>query len=172
MFASSAWSLALLSLLDTGVQALSSNDSGSNIRPYTINVDPSFLEETRAKVSTFRPSVDINAPAWFDGPPVANMTALAKYWANDYVSSQILRWSSLFGNFNSSSCSFAIKNANKLCLLFRTGWRNNLASTAISPTTWRVYRLLRARTTTRRLWIFTSSTSAANEPTLSVSNKN
>ncbi|KAF2760245.1 alpha/beta-hydrolase [Pseudovirgaria hyperparasitica] len=53
-------------------------------RPYTINVDPTFIEDTRVRASNFRPSLDIDAPAWFDGPPVANVSEVAEYWASDF----------------------------------------------------------------------------------------
>lgn len=53
-------------------------------RPYTINVDPAFIEETRLKASTFRPTIDITQPAWSDGPPSANISSIAKYWAEEY----------------------------------------------------------------------------------------
>ncbi|KAF1957895.1 alpha/beta-hydrolase [Byssothecium circinans] len=74
----------LFSLLGTRALALGKEASTTQPRPYTINVDPSFIEETRLKASKFRPSVDIRAPAWSDGPPSANVTALGKFWAEEY----------------------------------------------------------------------------------------
>ncbi|EMD60736.1 hypothetical protein COCSADRAFT_150938 [Bipolaris sorokiniana ND90Pr] len=53
-------------------------------RPYEINVDPAFLEQTRSKVASFRSTADIAAPAWFDGPPSSNISSIAAYWSEEY----------------------------------------------------------------------------------------
>ena len=53
-------------------------------RPYTVNVNPAFIEATRLKAAKFRPSLYINQPAWTDGPPTSNITSIAKYWAEEY----------------------------------------------------------------------------------------
>jgi pimeloyl-ACP methyl ester carboxylesterase len=53
-------------------------------RPYTVNIDPSLIELARQKASTFRPTVDTSAPAWFDGPPAAHIDDIVKYWVNEY----------------------------------------------------------------------------------------
>ena len=53
-------------------------------KPYTISVDPAFIEETRIKASKFRDTVDIDAPAWFDGPPTSKISTIAKYWSEEY----------------------------------------------------------------------------------------
>lgn len=78
--------LPLLSLLTATSTAhpLSESVSTSQPKPYTINVDPAFIEETRLKASKFRETAPIEAPAWFDGPPTSEINAIAKYWAEDY----------------------------------------------------------------------------------------
>ncbi|PVH93276.1 putative epoxide hydrolase [Periconia macrospinosa] len=53
-------------------------------RPYTLNINPEFVEQTRLKAANFRTSIEIAAPAWFDGPPESNISALASYWAKEY----------------------------------------------------------------------------------------
>lgn len=58
-------------------------------KPFTINVDPAFIEETRVKASKFRPTEPIEAPAWFDGPPTSDINAVAKYWAEEYDWSKV-----------------------------------------------------------------------------------
>lgn len=58
-------------------------------RPYTVNVDPAFIEETRVKASQFRKTEPIDAPAWFDGPPTSEINAVAKYWAEEYDWSKV-----------------------------------------------------------------------------------
>lgn len=58
--------------------------SEHQLRPYRINIDKKFVEETRVKASQFRPSLDIDAPKWFDGPPSADVSKVAQYWANDF----------------------------------------------------------------------------------------
>jgi pimeloyl-ACP methyl ester carboxylesterase len=79
-FPISFWAASLL----ISTHASSNDNSTYQPRPYKIDVDPSFIEETRIKVSKFRPSIDIAQPAWFDGPPTSNITSLAKYWAEEY----------------------------------------------------------------------------------------
>lgn len=53
-------------------------------RPYTIDVSQSRIEEIRQKAASFKPSQDIEQPAWADGPPSSEMASLAHYWAEDY----------------------------------------------------------------------------------------
>ncbi|KAK3711060.1 hypothetical protein LTR37_009847 [Vermiconidia calcicola] len=53
-------------------------------RPYTIDVNQSFIEDIRQKASSFRPSLDIRQPAWTDGPPSSKVMSLARYWAEEY----------------------------------------------------------------------------------------
>lgn len=67
-----------------GVHASNNDNSTYKPRPYSIDVSPSFIEETRQKVIKFRSTVDITQPAWFDGPPASNITSLAKYWEEEY----------------------------------------------------------------------------------------
>ncbi|PVH95645.1 alpha/beta-hydrolase [Periconia macrospinosa] len=74
----------VFSLLSSSILVLGRENSTTEPRPYTVNVDPSFVEETRLKASRFRPSIDIRAPAWFDGPPSANVTSISKFWAEEY----------------------------------------------------------------------------------------
>lgn len=55
--------------------------------PFSISVDPGFVVETVNKASQYRPSVDLlddSNANWIQGPPRANMTALADYWTNEY----------------------------------------------------------------------------------------
>ena len=57
--------------------------------PFQASVNPEFIKETTLKASLYRPSIDLldahesNAGA-VEGPSSANMTDLAKMWANDY----------------------------------------------------------------------------------------
>ncbi|KAJ4301056.1 hypothetical protein N0V90_003146 [Kalmusia sp. IMI 367209] len=78
--------LPLLSLLTAAVSAhpLTERAPTYEPKPYTVNVDPAFIQETRDKVIKFRETVDIDAPAWFDGPPATDINAVAKYWAEEY----------------------------------------------------------------------------------------
>lgn len=78
------WAFTLLHLSPALVSAINEPNSTYQPRPYTIDVDPSFIEETRKKASAFRPSLDINQPAWSDGPPTSIITSLAKHWAESY----------------------------------------------------------------------------------------
>lgn len=81
-------SLPLLSLLTAVSTAHPLSEQSPSYqtgpRPYTIDVDPAFIEETRIKASKFRPTEPIDAPAWFDGPPTTDINAAAKYWAEEY----------------------------------------------------------------------------------------
>ncbi|KAH6611615.1 hypothetical protein Trco_001635 [Trichoderma cornu-damae] len=53
-------------------------------RPYKIDVSPAFIDEIRFKAAHYHPTVGISAPAWFDGPPTADISQIAKYIASDY----------------------------------------------------------------------------------------
>ena len=53
-------------------------------RPYEISVDRKFIEDTRLRASQFRPSLDIDAPEWFDGPPSADVADVAEYWSHTF----------------------------------------------------------------------------------------
>jgi pimeloyl-ACP methyl ester carboxylesterase len=99
---SSAWMLPLLSLLGTAVQAFPINESNNAYtpRPYTVSVDPALIEEARFKASTFRPTLDTAAPAWFDGPPASEINSIAKYWADDYD------WSAVQDGINANFSHF------------------------------------------------------------------
>jgi pimeloyl-ACP methyl ester carboxylesterase len=78
--------LLLLPLLTATSTAhpLQERTSAYQAKPYTVNVDPAFIEETRVKASKFRDTVDIDAPAWFDGPPTSEINAIAEYWSEEY----------------------------------------------------------------------------------------
>ncbi|KAH7325560.1 Alpha/Beta hydrolase protein [Stachybotrys elegans] len=55
--------------------------------PFKIDVDQGLLDEARTKAKLYRPSVDLldgTSETWYEGPPASNMTALAKYWAEEY----------------------------------------------------------------------------------------
>ncbi|KAF4952436.1 hypothetical protein FSARC_12631 [Fusarium sarcochroum] len=55
--------------------------------PFTISVNETFISQTIAKAGLYRPSIDLldeSNANWIEGPPRANMSALADYWANDY----------------------------------------------------------------------------------------
>jgi pimeloyl-ACP methyl ester carboxylesterase len=78
--------LLLLSLLTTTSTShpLKDRTSAYHPKPYTIEVDPAFIEETRVKASKFRDTANIDAPAWFDGPPPSEINAIAEYWSDEY----------------------------------------------------------------------------------------
>jgi hypothetical protein len=75
---------SLLATANANANPTGENTVTSKPRPYKINIDPSFIKETRSKVVSFRPTVDIDAPAWSEGPPSSNITAIAKYWTEEY----------------------------------------------------------------------------------------
>jgi pimeloyl-ACP methyl ester carboxylesterase len=83
---SPALSLPLLTVFTTVLQATPLKDTKPNYQPqpYTVNVNPSLIELARQKASTFRPTIDTSAPAWFDGPPATDIDAIVKYWVNEY----------------------------------------------------------------------------------------
>jgi len=81
-FIGNPFSFLLLSSLITATAA--SKNTTYQPRPYTIDVSPKFLEETRQKVANFRPTIDIDQTPWFDGPPVTNVTEIQKYWVEEY----------------------------------------------------------------------------------------
>ncbi|KAI1269943.1 alpha/beta-hydrolase [Xylariaceae sp. FL1019] len=79
--------------------------------PYEISVNPGIIEEARLKASLYRPSIDLrdgnvaNA-GWVEGPPRENMTALAKYWAEEYD------WNKAQKEINGNFSHFAITLAS------------------------------------------------------------
>jgi pimeloyl-ACP methyl ester carboxylesterase len=97
-----AWVLPLVFPLAASIDASSSSNKSPKYqpRPYTIDVDPHFIEETRMKASRFRNSVDVNTPPWFDGPPAAEIASIAKYWAEKY------NWSSVQAGINANFSHF------------------------------------------------------------------
>ncbi|KAI0405455.1 alpha/beta-hydrolase [Xylaria palmicola] len=75
--------------------------------PFQASVDPEFIKETQLKVSQYRPSVDFldgdtSNAGWLEGPPRANMTALARYWSKEYD------WAKAQDEINSDFAHFAI----------------------------------------------------------------
>ena len=58
-------------------------------RPYNIDVDQQLIEQTRQKAASFRPSVDIDEPAWTDGPPTSEILSIAKFWVDEYSWSKV-----------------------------------------------------------------------------------
>ncbi|RFU74755.1 alpha beta-hydrolase [Trichoderma arundinaceum] len=57
---------------------------GSQPAPFEIQVDPSFIEETRIKASLTRIATDLVQRDSHDGPAVQNVTAIKNYWTNHY----------------------------------------------------------------------------------------
>lgn len=53
-------------------------------RPYKIDVSHEFIDEFRRKAARYRQVTDIAAPAWFDGPPSANISQISKFIAYEY----------------------------------------------------------------------------------------
>jgi pimeloyl-ACP methyl ester carboxylesterase len=73
--------------------------------PFTVQVDQSFVEESVLKASLYRPSIDLlddSNENWIEGPPSANMTALADYWVNEY------EWTTEQDYINGNFSHFAI----------------------------------------------------------------
>jgi hypothetical protein len=56
---------------------------GSSPEPFTIDVDPAFISETKLKASIGRFALDIDVPPWFDGPPKHNASIVRDYWTRD-----------------------------------------------------------------------------------------
>ncbi|KAI0973030.1 alpha/beta-hydrolase [Xylaria arbuscula] len=75
--------------------------------PFEASVNREFVEETVLKASLYRPSVDLldgatSNAGWLEGPPRANMTALAKYWSKDY------NWTQAQAEINRDFSHFAV----------------------------------------------------------------
>lgn len=47
---------------------------GPSPQPFTVAVDPDFVETTKFKASLYRPSRDIKDEDWLDGPPEHNVS--------------------------------------------------------------------------------------------------
>ncbi|KAL2203731.1 alpha/beta-hydrolase [Sarocladium strictum] len=80
-------------------------DFGPTPQPFNISVSSGFIHETEERVNRFRPSLDLEDDSnqnWSDGPPSANVTALAKYWAEDY------EWKEVQDKMNSDFSHFSI----------------------------------------------------------------
>jgi pimeloyl-ACP methyl ester carboxylesterase len=65
-------------------QPLSETSTAAQPKPYTINVDLAIIEEIRVRASIFRQTEPIDAPAWFDGPPISKINEIAQYWTEEY----------------------------------------------------------------------------------------
>ncbi|KAL6818748.1 alpha/beta-hydrolase [Trichoderma sp. SZMC 28013] len=57
---------------------------GNSPAPFSIDIDPSFIEETRVKASLARIATDLVQHVPQDGPPVENITAIKDYWTHNY----------------------------------------------------------------------------------------
>ncbi|KAJ4855280.1 uncharacterized protein T069G_10838 [Trichoderma breve] len=57
---------------------------GTSPAPFLIDVDPSFIEETRVKASLARIATDLVQHVPQDGPPAENITAIKDYWTHSY----------------------------------------------------------------------------------------
>ena len=67
----------------------------NNPQPFTIDVDPDFVNVTKLKASLYRPSRDLlQYPEWEDGPPQHNMSTIRDYWVQNYS------WSDVEAGFN------------------------------------------------------------------------
>lgn len=54
--------------------------------PFTIDVDSTFEDDIKHRVSTARyVSDDLGIPAFVDGPTVSNATNIGHYWSRKYV---------------------------------------------------------------------------------------
>jgi pimeloyl-ACP methyl ester carboxylesterase len=57
---------------------------GSSPAPTTIDVDPSFINETRLKASLTRNPIDIDIMPFTEGVPSHNLTSIRDYWVHKY----------------------------------------------------------------------------------------
>lgn len=57
---------------------------GSSPQPMTVDVDPCFIADTRAKVSSTRFPIDIDEPPFSEGIPNSNLTHIRNYWLKEY----------------------------------------------------------------------------------------
>jgi hypothetical protein len=57
---------------------------GATPSPFKIDVKPEFIAETKLKASLTRSTIDLDVPAWFDGPPTQNVSAVRDYWVHQY----------------------------------------------------------------------------------------
>jgi pimeloyl-ACP methyl ester carboxylesterase len=62
---------------------------GSSPAPMKIDVDPSFIAETKLKASLTRNPVDIDITPFTEGVPSHNLTAIRDYWVDKYEWSKI-----------------------------------------------------------------------------------
>lgn len=85
----SAWMCLFLPQISSNVLAYPQTKQNYQPRPYTIDVDPKLIEQTRQNAASFRPSTDIDEPKWTDGPPTTEILAIAKYWVDEYNWSEV-----------------------------------------------------------------------------------
>ncbi|KEF51830.1 uncharacterized protein A1O9_12167 [Exophiala aquamarina CBS 119918] len=57
---------------------------GQSPAPLIIDVNPTFIEQTRLKASLTRPAIDIEIPPFTEGVPSNNISAITDFWANSY----------------------------------------------------------------------------------------
>ncbi len=58
---------------------------GNEPQPFSISVDPAFINQTLQKVALYRPSRAVqDYPEWNDGPPPEDVNNLAHYWTANY----------------------------------------------------------------------------------------
>lgn len=62
---------------------------GSSPLPMKIDVDPSFIAETRLKAALTRNPIDIDVTPFTEGVPSHNLTAIRDYWVDEYNWSKI-----------------------------------------------------------------------------------
>lgn len=61
--------------------------SGPVPQPYELALTPEFIQQTRVRARNYKPSIDLSNSSdneWSDGPPAKTISALAKYWAEDF----------------------------------------------------------------------------------------
>jgi len=55
-----------------------------DIRPFTIEIDQSILDDVRRRLLTTRWTDEVAAEPWHYGPPLAYMRRVAEYWLHDF----------------------------------------------------------------------------------------
>src|SRR5687768_16451128 len=98
--------IIMLSVTPAARLSLGPHDFGPYPQPFRIAVNPDLIRETRQKAQQYRPSLDLDHESsqdWSDGPPAASVTALAKYWAEDY------KWEEIQDKMNSEFSHFTIR---------------------------------------------------------------
>lgn len=67
---------------------------GLSPEPMTIDVNPTFIEQTRVKASLTRLTIDIDVPPFIEGVPSNNISTFVDFWANKY------NWTAVQNNIN------------------------------------------------------------------------